>query len=233
MSKSLYRPATDSIDPTAPGGVEAMLAFHRLTFGDARMEAEGDGGEGEGEAAASFKDPDTGDTYAFPPNTPVKDMTEGQKSEYWRHKARKHEDRVKTMSDYETLKAERDALKSKHLTDDEKALDAATTSAAEKARAEVRSEYAARLVTAEFRAANSGRIPADKLTAVLDGIEPTKFLTADGEVDTDKVQTFVDGIAPAKSEKWPDMGQGRRSQGDSKSVAAGRDLYSSRHAKKS
>ncbi|WP_102508109.1 hypothetical protein [Sanguibacter massiliensis] len=226
MSKSLYRPATDAIDPTAPGGVEAMLAFHRLTFGDARMEAEGEGGEGDG------GEPKVNE-HGFPDATPVKDMTEGQQAAYWKHQARKHEDRVKTMSDYETLKAERDALKAKHLTDDEKALDAATTSAAEKARAEVRSEYAARLVTAEFRAANSGRIPADKLAAVLDGIEPTKFLTADGEVDTDKVQTFVDGIAPAKSEKWPDMGQGRRSQGDSKSVAAGRDLYSSRHAKKS
>lgn len=226
MSKSLYRPATDAIDPTAPGGVEAMLAFHRLTFGDARMEAEGEGGENDGGEPKA-------NGHGFPDATPVKDMSEGQQAAYWKHQARKHEDRVKTMSDYETLKAERDALKSKHLTDDEKALDAATTSAADKARAEVRSEYAARLVTAEFRAANSGRIPADKLTAVLDGIEPTKFLTADGEVDTDKVQTFVDGIAPTKSEKWPDMGQGRRSQGDSKSVAAGRDLYSTRHAKKS
>jgi hypothetical protein len=34
------------IDPTAPGGIEALLAHHRLTFGDAVMEAgAGDGGD--------------------------------------------------------------------------------------------------------------------------------------------------------------------------------------------
>lgn len=40
------------IDPYAPGGIEALLAHHRLTFGDAVMEADGDGaegGEGSGE----------------------------------------------------------------------------------------------------------------------------------------------------------------------------------------
>lgn len=30
------------IDPYAPGGIEALLAHHRLTFGDAVMEADGD-----------------------------------------------------------------------------------------------------------------------------------------------------------------------------------------------
>jgi len=227
MSTSMYRPATDTIDPAAPGGIEAMLAFHRAAFGDARMEV-GDGDDGE----APGDEPKVNE-HGFPDATPVKDMTEGQQAAYWKHQARKHEDRVKAMGDYDALKTERDALKAKHLTDDEKALDAATASAAEKARSEVRSEYAARLVAAEFRAANSGRIPAEKLATVLDGIEPTKFLTADGEVDTDKVQAFVDGIAPTKSDKWPDMGQGRRKQSEAKSVAAGRDLYSTQHAKKS
>lgn len=37
-----YVPATSVIDPTAPGGVEAMLEFHRVTFGDATMEASGE-----------------------------------------------------------------------------------------------------------------------------------------------------------------------------------------------
>lgn len=36
-----YTPATTVIDPTAPGGIEAMLAFHRATFGDAQMNAAG------------------------------------------------------------------------------------------------------------------------------------------------------------------------------------------------
>lgn len=31
------------IDPYAPGGLDELFAFHRATFGDAVMEAEGDG----------------------------------------------------------------------------------------------------------------------------------------------------------------------------------------------
>lgn len=42
------------IDPYAPGGIEALLAHHRLTFGDAVMEA----GAGDGAAAG---DADNGD----------------------------------------------------------------------------------------------------------------------------------------------------------------------------
>lgn len=37
-----FRARHDQIDLTAPGGVEALLAFHRRYFGDARMEAEVD-----------------------------------------------------------------------------------------------------------------------------------------------------------------------------------------------
>lgn len=41
------RKTIHGIDPYAPGGIEALLAHHRLTFGDAVMEAgAGEGGEG-------------------------------------------------------------------------------------------------------------------------------------------------------------------------------------------
>lgn len=230
MSKTLYRPGTASIDIAAPGGIDALLAFHRQTFGDARMEGDGDGGDDKGGGGG---DEPKLNEHGFPDATPVKEMTPEQQVAYWQHKARKHEGRVKEMSDYETVKAERDALKAKHQTADEKALEDAVSAATEKARAEERGKVATRLVTAEFRAANAGRIPAEKFAAVVDGIEPTKFLTADGEVDTDKVQQFVDGIAPADGKTWPDTGQGRRRASDTKSVASGRDLFESRHAKKS
>ena len=40
-STARYTPATDTVDLTAPGGIEALLDFHRATFGDARMEDAG------------------------------------------------------------------------------------------------------------------------------------------------------------------------------------------------
>jgi len=39
MDRTLYTPGTSVIDVTAPGGIDALLAFHRRTFGDATMEA--------------------------------------------------------------------------------------------------------------------------------------------------------------------------------------------------
>lgn len=61
-----YVPATSVIDPTAPGGIEAMLEFHRATFGDARMDAgTGDaGGEngGSGSTGTTGTGSSTSDT---------------------------------------------------------------------------------------------------------------------------------------------------------------------------
>lgn len=241
MTKSTsYTPGTDSIDITAPGGLEALFALHRSTFGDLRMEVDdgadgGDGGDGGGDGgdAATFTDPETGEKFGFPEKTPTSQMTPEQSAEYWRHKAQKHEKRAKAAADYDSIKAERDELKNRHQSDDEKALEQATTQAAENARAEERSHFAERLVLAEFKAANAGRIPADQFSAVLDGIAATRFLTDDGEVDTDKVQQYVEGIAPAATNKWPDTGQGRRQQQKSAGVGAGRELFTASRPGKS
>lgn len=57
MFTTTYTPATSVIDPTAPGGIEAMIEFHRATFGDARMEGEGAGGGDGAEGGAQGVDP--------------------------------------------------------------------------------------------------------------------------------------------------------------------------------
>jgi hypothetical protein len=42
MFTTTYVPGTSVVDIAAPGGIDALLAFHRATFGDAVMEATGD-----------------------------------------------------------------------------------------------------------------------------------------------------------------------------------------------
>lgn len=42
MFTPTYVPGTSIVDIAAPGGIDALLAFHRATFGDAVMEATGD-----------------------------------------------------------------------------------------------------------------------------------------------------------------------------------------------
>jgi hypothetical protein len=91
-----------------------------------------------------------------------------------------------------------------------------------------------RLVSAEFKAAAAGRIPPERLKEIVEPLDHKKFLTADGsEVDADKVSRFVAGVLGDGVKEWPDMGQGRRGAHSAPAgVAAGRDLFSSRHTKK-
>jgi len=50
------------------------------------------------------------------------------------------------------------------------------------------------------RAAAAGRV-AD-VDALLEGINPAKFLTDDGEPDRDAISVWVDRIAPKNDEEW-------------------------------
>ncbi|MBN8883476.1 MAG: hypothetical protein J0H73_14320 [Salana multivorans] len=75
-----YIPATSVIDPTAPGGVEALLAFHHTTFGDARMDAGsgeepagGTGATGGGDGEQPGATPTSG-TTATPPGSEAENV---------------------------------------------------------------------------------------------------------------------------------------------------------------
>lgn len=169
--------------------------------------------------------------FDFPEKTPLAEMSPQQQVEYWRHKARVHEGRVKAQSDYDAVVAERDRLKAATLSDTEKALEDARREAREQAATQARQEYAPRLVSAKIEAVVAGRIPADRLTALLEPLDLTKFLTTSGEVDADKVSAYVSGLVPADGKKWPDMGQGRRESQKATGVSAGRDLFAARTKK--
>lgn len=229
-----YVPGTRHIDIAAPDGIAALLDFHRATFGDARMEDDPAAAAAAAAAAAEENEPEGGapklNEHGFPDKTPVADMKPEEQVAYWKHQARKHEDRSRGTADYEAIKRERDELKARTQTAEEKALEDAKA----EGRAEAAKASLPRLVAAEFRAAAAGRIPADQLATLLEPLDLTKFLSADGgEVDTDKVQQYIDGIAPADGKKWPDMGQGKRGGSTkAKGVSAGRSLFEDRHAKK-
>lgn len=62
------------IDPTAPGGIEALLAHHRLTFGDATMSAAP--GEAPPAAPAEPAAPATPPEPAAPPAAPAEPAAE-------------------------------------------------------------------------------------------------------------------------------------------------------------
>jgi hypothetical protein len=187
------------------------------------------GGQHNGQQQGSDRD------LGFPPDTPVAEMTDKQAAAYWRHQSRKHEERAKAsaaqVADLKPRADQYDQLAQASRTEHEKALDEAKA----QARAEAQREAALGLVRARMEFEAKGRLADDKLGAVLDPIDMTKFLAADGSVDTDKVKAFVDGIAPAQQGQGtqrPDMGQGRREAGPASGVQSGRDLYRQRHPAK-
>lgn len=178
----------------------------------------------------------------FPENTPVADMTIEQQASYWKHYARQHEDRVRAFGGLtpEQLtelqqKAQRaDALEFDLMSD----ADRKVAEAALEARTIAESEFAPRLVRAEFRAELKGRVPDEeldtRLNTLLEPLDSSKFLTSSGDVDTAKVAAFVAGIAPATGTPAPrpnrvgpsPSGLGQRPGSTSQpSVASGRELY--------
>lgn len=235
MHARLYKPGTDLIDITAPGGIAALLAFHRRTFGSAVMEDDPDDDDDDDDEDGEPKL----NAHGFPDQTPWKQMKPEHQAAYWRHQSKRHETRANAAADYETVKAELDRIKAEKQTPDEKAAEEARTQVETAARADERSKLAPKLVAAEFKTVAAGHMPADQLESLIKGAHAPNFLTAEGEVDTDKVTEFLEPFMKDDGDedengkkKWPDMGQGRRSGKKATGVGAGSDLYRDRHTKK-
>lgn len=140
--------------------------------------------------------PDTGD------QTP--DLT--AELEKWKAQSRKHEERAKANA---KAAKELEDFKRQSMTETEQAIETARSEGRLQALAEAGSKVAA----AEIRAAATGRMSGEQLDVLLDGLNLTRFVGDDGDVDRDAVTKFVDGIAPQPSEdKQPlfDLGQGAR-----------------------
>jgi hypothetical protein len=194
-------------------------------------------------------DPATGTDAGFPANTPVAEMTPPQQVAYWKYQSRRHEDRVKAMSDYDTLKADHakyQDLVAASQTEHEKAV----TAALQQGRTEAIAETGDQLVEAYIRAVVGDRAAEDVVTTVIDGTNLSKFHSA-GKVDAAKVHAFVNTFAPAAPAAPPvtdpaapppapapapprgptDFGQGQPTTAKPSGLDAGREIARQRFAK--
>lgn len=106
----------------------------------------------------------------------------------------------------------------------------AVTDAKRTAEQESAAKYVPQLVRAEFRAAVAGRIPADQVQSWIENnvgvLDTSKFLGADGSVDTAKVTAYVEsnttpGMGTTRRGPSP-AGQGYRPPGQAEPGAQGR-----------
>jgi hypothetical protein len=183
-------------------------------------------------------------TGATPVPEPEKDWK--AEAERLRSLARKHEDRAK--ENYEWRKANEDkikqfaALEEASKTEAERAIETARREARDATRAEVeaeaRAKYGSVLVGAEFRVALAGRLSAEQIGTLVDGLDVTRFMTDDGQPDTDRIGAYVAAIPTSAAPVVPAAGpqvtasQGIRPPVKASGLGEGASLYADRHAKR-
>lgn len=179
-------------------------------------------------------------------------MNAEQQAAYWRTQARKHEQRVKSMGDYEDLKTKAEEY-AKLVESQQSEQEKAVAEARRQGRTEALTEAGAQLVEQWVRAAANGRLAEESVNALLEGLDRTRFLTKQGGVDTAKVTAFVNQLAlavpapapagepaagtPAGQQqppaqvtaavtptRGPDFGQGQPSTSRPAGLAAGREI---------
>ncbi|MFI5808984.1 hypothetical protein [Streptomyces sp. NPDC051561] len=157
--------------------------------------ADGDGGTGDDKGGKDTEANKGGDPDEKP------DTGGDTEVEKWKRLARKHEQRAKDNAD---AARERDELRSATATDQEKAVAEAVKSAV----ADERSKGAAKLARQVFLANAAGRLdaPAD----VVEDVNLSKYIDANGDVDEDGLAKLIDRLAPKK----PDTGDQGDDDGD-------------------
>jgi hypothetical protein len=172
--------------------------------------AGGDGGGGTGTPPAGGDGGGKAPEPAFPANTPVEQMTAPQREAYYKAQTQKWKGRAE--NNYSLLnslgvasaeeavalkdKASRhDALEHELLSD----IDKATDDAAKKTKAETEGKFRPMIVKSYFEGWAAARnVESDKLAAILEPLDLSKFLTSSGNVNTEKASAYLAGLQPAK-----------------------------------
>jgi len=202
------------IDITAPGGLTALMAFHRKTFGDAVMETDE---EAAAKVAAEAEAKAAADAAAAAKAADEKLGEGGIKALKAEREAR--EAAEKRAADAE---AKVQAAEDAKLSDIDRAKKEAADAAAETAKL--------RADNARLAALAKHPVPADYQDLVT-GSDAASFEASAKKIS--ELYARAEGKAPKPD---PVHGSGNRS-GDNNpaggSVAAGRDIYASKHTKKS
>lgn len=167
-------------------------------------------------AANAAQQPPAAPETGFPADVPLEQMTEPQRTAYWKHHARKHESAVKayklTPQQVADLQAKAEALETEKLSADEKALAAAKKEAADAAAAAAKGEFLPKLQRAEVKSIAAEILKGDALKTFLSVVDPSAFVGEDGEIDESKVMGALTGMfgAPTpqhQGPRWQNAGQ--------------------------
>lgn len=169
----------------------------------------------------------------FPADTAVKDMTSEQQTAYWKHQARKHEDRAKAFDGITPDQVRKNAsdleeLRKKNLSDGDRAIEEAV----ERGRTEANGKAAVKVADTALRMALRGRL-VDGATL----LNKPSFVN-DGEADVDAIEKWVDENSAPKDggngdKPFPNLYQGGRESLNKTDRETGKAAAEKRFGKKS
>jgi hypothetical protein len=213
-------------DDAAKAAAEAKAAADAKAASDAKAAADAAAAEAAKKAAEGA---DTG----FPKDTPVAEMKPAEQAAYWKHQARRHEDRAtewtklgKTPAE---VQQELEKLRQQTMTDQEKAV----TEATQKGKAEGKTEASLKAARMAFEFALGHEPETNDQSDLIDTLDLSKVVTEDGEIDTAKVRSIASKLAPAGKGTGSgfDIGAGRRQAATGSGVSAGQQMFESRRKK--
>ena len=220
------------IDLNAPDGIKRLLAFHRLTFGDAVMEA-GEGGEGEGAGAdggdgGQGAGEGGGEGGEGEQTAGAEALGDAGKKALDAMKAERNTAKAEKAALAAELKAFKDAAALADKPADEQVIEKAR----QEARAEATDAANARLIKAEVKAASVGKLANPELAQKLIDVSGIT-VDANGDVDADAVAAAVTelltqypSLAAQGGARQFDSGRGKQApagqltQADLKSMSA-------------
>lgn len=129
----------------------------------------------------------------FPANTPVSEMTDAQRANYYKHHNRQADNKLSafkgvTPQDVETMQARLQELENAQLSASDKALKDASAQAAKDARAAADAEWLPKLQAAQLKSIAAPILnDADRLNAFLEMANPANFVGENGEIDEERV----------------------------------------------
>lgn len=148
--------------------------------------------------------PDSPDDRGYPEGTPIAEMTDAQKAAYYKDQ-NKHTDRLRgqlsafngfTPDDVHAMWSRLEQLEGDRLTADEKAVREATEKAAADARAAVEADLRPKLLASQLQAAAAAAnvLHGEQLSAWMNGVDASKFVGDNGEIDGAKVKDTLTAI---------------------------------------
>lgn len=163
------------------------------------------------------KMPKSNNEHGYPDETPVVEMTPEQQAAYWKRQSRKHEGAKK---DLETQLAELKDPKNQVNREDLEA----------EIRADIAKAEVPGAVRSKFKSVIADRLTDEDFDEVFEGLDYTKFLTAEGQPDADLIEKRANLIAPpavkrVSRRQAPNSHQGPRQRDSKTTVASGRELF--------